>query len=80
MQQRWETNAMQCFATSCAVLLVSVLGAGWAAPLYAQDEIARGRALVINHGCGDCHGGVDNPASSHWLSGMRSPEQEFTSA
>jgi mono/diheme cytochrome c family protein len=35
------------------------------------DQVLEGRALVIHHGCGDCHGGVDNPASPVWLSGWR---------
>jgi mono/diheme cytochrome c family protein len=35
------------------------------------QQVLDGRALVIHHGCGDCHGGVDNPASPVWLSGWR---------
>ena len=42
-----------------------------------NDQVARGRQLTIEHGCGDCHGGIDNPASAAWLSGARAPEQEF---
>lgn len=45
------------------------------APL--QERILQGRELVISHGCGDCHGGVDNPASEGWLAGLTSPAQEF---
>jgi mono/diheme cytochrome c family protein len=41
-------------------------------------DVARGRALVIEHACGDCHGGGANPAADGWLAGMRAPEQEFT--
>ena len=41
------------------------------------NKVARGRMLVIEHGCGDCHGGIDNPGSPAWLSGARAPEQEF---
>lgn len=37
----------------------------------AQDTIAMGRSLVIHHGCGDCHGGTDNPAAPGWLAGMQ---------
>ena len=36
-----------------------------------QQQVLRGRDLVIHHGCGDCHGGVDNPAAQGWLSGWR---------
>jgi hypothetical protein len=38
-----------------------------------QDQIAHGRALVISHACGDCHGGGSNPAAFGWLDGARSP-------
>jgi len=37
----------------------------------AMDTIQFGRTLVIHHGCGDCHGGGDNPAAPIWLDGMR---------
>jgi len=42
-----------------------------------QERILQGRELVISHGCGGCHGGLDDPASDGWLAGMTSPEQEF---
>lgn len=34
------------------------------------DQVRHGRALVIAIGCGDCHGGRANPASSHWMKGV----------
>lgn len=42
-----------------------------------NEQLLRGRLLVITHGCGDCHGGFANPANPGWLAGMQSPEQEF---
>jgi hypothetical protein len=36
-----------------------------------QDRILHGRALVVSHACGECHGGGDNPAAAGWLDGMR---------
>lgn len=36
-----------------------------------QDQILRGRFLVISHACGDCHGGGSNPAAAGWLDGLR---------
>jgi hypothetical protein len=39
----------------------------------AQDQIAHGRALVVSHACGDCHGGGSDPAAFGWLDGARSP-------
>lgn len=42
-------------------------------------RLARGRQLVIQSGCGDCHGGGPNPASPVWLQGMRDTLlQQFT--
>jgi len=35
-----------------------------------QDPVLRGRELVINHACGECHGGGDDPAATGWLAGM----------
>lgn len=43
----------------------------------SQAQVARGRLLVLHHGCGDCHGGYGNPAAEGFLQGMRSPIQEF---
>ena len=36
-----------------------------------QDQILHGRALVVSHACGDCHGGGSNPAAAGWLDGLR---------
>jgi mono/diheme cytochrome c family protein len=45
--------------------------AAQARPATQEQQILLGRQLVIHHGCGDCHGGFDNPASPVWLSGWR---------
>jgi len=37
----------------------------------AMDTILFGRNVAIHHGCGDCHGGGDNPSAPVWLSGSR---------
>ncbi len=42
----------------------------------SDDQILRGREVVINHDCAGCHNGVD-PNSSNWLAGMTGPEGEF---
>ncbi len=47
------------------------------ATLATSEEMLRGRALVINHGCGDCHGGGGNPAAPGWLAGMPDSTYEF---
>jgi hypothetical protein len=43
----------------------------------ANASVERGRAIVLHHGCGDCHGGLDNPDSEAWLAGVMIPLQEF---
>lgn len=47
------------------------------APTDANEQVMRGRQLVIEHACGDCHGGGSNPAAEGWLAGVRSAQQEF---
>ena len=42
-----------------------------------QDQVLRGRVLLLHHGCADCHGGGPNPAADGYLAGMRTPQQEF---
>ena len=34
------------------------------------EQVLLGRALVVSHACGDCHGGFANPAAEGWLAGM----------
>lgn len=41
------------------------------------EQILRGRHLVITHGCGDCHGGYDDPGAEGWLVGVKHPQQVF---
>lgn len=41
------------------------------------DQVLQGRQLVLEHGCGGCHGGFANPAAEDWLAGLTSPAQEF---
>jgi mono/diheme cytochrome c family protein len=43
----------------------------------AREQVVRGRALLLEHGCADCHGGGPNPAADGYLAGMRSPQMEF---
>ncbi len=62
-----------------ALSLVTVLvTSGHGQPPSARHaQVLRGRALLLNHGCADCHGGGPNPAAEGYLAGMRSPEMEF---
>lgn len=40
-------------------------------------QIMLGRFAVISHDCGGCHGGGSDPRSPNWLSGARTPQDEF---
>ncbi len=51
--------------------------AGAPASVAGPSEVERGRLLVIHHACGDCHGGIANPAAVGFLAGVMAPEQEF---
>lgn len=42
-----------------------------------RDQVLRGRTLVSHLACSACHGGALNPARDGWLTGIRSPEEEF---
>lgn len=50
---------------------------GISASVARQDQIARGRFVVITRDCGGCHGGGSNPAAAGWLDGQRVPDQIF---
>jgi mono/diheme cytochrome c family protein len=64
--------------TALAGSVTARFGADDASASPATDEqVLRGRALVINHACGDCHGGGANPNADGWLSGARDSTQEF---
>jgi hypothetical protein len=41
------------------------------------DPVLHGRQMVIQHDCGACHGGGQNPASAGWLAGARSARDTF---
>jgi mono/diheme cytochrome c family protein len=43
-----------------------------------DEQVLRGRLLVIHHDCGDCHGGADNPAKDGYLAGARDTTDAFT--
>jgi mono/diheme cytochrome c family protein len=56
---------------TCAALAAAVSTRD---PLQTEDpdleQVLLGRALVVSHACGDCHGGFANPAAEGWLAGM----------
>ncbi len=44
---------------------------------FIDADPVRGRALLVHHVCGDCHGGGGNPAAAGWLQGVRDSLQIF---
>ncbi len=72
-------------AVSAAVLIatraatpVAAATATETAAAAADPQVMLGRYLVISHGCGGCHGGIeDDPTAKGWLVGERMPEQQF---
>ncbi len=44
---------------------------------FIDADWKRGRNLVLNHACADCHGKGPNPASESYLVGMQDSTQEF---
>jgi mono/diheme cytochrome c family protein len=63
-----------------AVLAVSATRDGAAAMDNEppDEQILRGRALVVSHGCSGCHSGVIDPAGRGYLAGITTPQGEFT--
>ena len=52
------------------------------APMTTADTIALGRTVVMSSGCGDCHGGGQNPSAPNYLVGWRVGTEDtlFTAA
>jgi len=59
------------FVAACQPAADTDASAGGPMLATAMDTIQFGRNVVIHHGCGDCHGGGDNPAAPVWLDGAR---------
>lgn len=74
---RWLRLTPVVGASAVAILSVAAFAR---APRDAQEQekILRGRFLVVTHACGDCHGGGNNPLATGWLTGVTSPQQEFS--
>jgi mono/diheme cytochrome c family protein len=67
------------FVAALIIVVPMATAAGSAnhADAELDEKILHGRTLVLHHGCGDCHGGIADPASEAWLSGARTPIQEY---
>ena len=42
-----------------------------------DPKVLRGRQMVLEHGCADCHGGGPNPAAPGFMAGLRDTLQQF---
>jgi mono/diheme cytochrome c family protein len=65
--------------SSLALLTVAVIAKQQVATAKSavDEQVLRGRVLVLNHGCGDCHGMTPNPAAQGWLAGWRDSTMDF---
>jgi mono/diheme cytochrome c family protein len=73
--RRWAIAAV--LGASCLVPAAALtVGSDGRDAGALEDQIARGRHSVIEHACGDCHGGGNNPAAAGWLAGITRPDQE----
>lgn len=78
LARRTRLAPMALLIVACSAPAVSTRSGDLAATELPADALVReGRMLVIHHGCGDCHGGYDNPAATGWLAGVMRPEQIF---
>ena len=66
-------------AGACTAPSNSFSGSGAVSNSQArQQQVLRGRELVINHGCPDCHSfGVPSPDAEGYLAGIRDTAAEF---
>ncbi len=75
---RWARRVPAVFLiAACGTPAVSSRPDFAAAEIPGDELVREGRMLVINHACGDCHGGYDNPAANGWLVGVKSEQQIF---
>ena len=74
--KRWMSGVAVIGGATAVMLTV----AAWTGPTAEQEkaaQIARGRAVMIEHDCGGCHGGGADPSATGWLAGVRNPDMEF---
>ena len=82
---KWSSGSFRYVGPVAGAVSLLVLGAwmggapaaGAAPERSLEEQVIRGRGLVIEHACGDCHGGGANPAADGWLAGTMGPAQEF---
>lgn len=62
---------------SAAAMFLSGARSGADGTAAPDPLVLRGRQLVVNHACGECHGGGDDPSNSGWLAGSKGPLMDF---
>ncbi|MGH7459914.1 MAG: c-type cytochrome, partial [Longimicrobiales bacterium] len=72
----WFRATLALFAISAPVVVVAAFTSLKHEPVSQGDPVLRGRQLVKESACGDCHGGPD-AAAAGWLAGIKRPDQEF---
>ena len=84
MRQAWigrsqhrRTAVVLALGAACVVPVAALSAGAGRSAQELQEQVLRGRHLVVSHGCGDCHGGGGNPGADGWLAGMKTPLQEY---
>src|SRR5512145_511189 len=74
----WSDVLRRLVLTGTAVVAATSLVAFTVGRDHSQDDqILRGRALVLSHACSACHSGVFDPGGEGYLAGARSAAEEF---
>lgn len=68
-------SAVALLAARAALPVMRTASPERAAPV--DRTVLLGRELVLNHACGGCHGGHDDPSAPGWLAGEMTPDQQF---
>src|SRR5919199_1199301 len=78
---RWGEPSLLALLVTGAVGLAATTPGGGALPASAvtQEQVMRGRLLVVSHDCGGCHSGGNgsNPSGARWLSGIKEEIEAF---
>ena len=76
---QWLRVAGRVGGSSLVLLAVAVIAKQQVATAKSavDEQILRGRDLVIDHGCGDCHGFTPDPAAKGFLAGWRDSTMDF---
>ena len=74
---RWMSVLVLLPLAGCASQSGTAAAGAEPATAGSAAQVERGRQLVIEHACGDCHGGGSNPGAPNWLAGVTDSLQIF---